>query len=91
MIPQIVEKGGNPRIMLDYSGNLLWGFQQMNRDDILGKLKTITCDERYQPHVEWLGSMWSHAVVSSTPVPDVKLQVYYTYRLVLIVDNICCR
>ena len=34
-IPQLVSEGCNPRIMLDYSGNLLWGVRQMGRDDIL--------------------------------------------------------
>ena len=38
-------------------------------------LKQITCDPLYQPHVEWLGTMWSHAVVPSTPIPDLKLQI----------------
>jgi hypothetical protein len=74
-IPQLVEQGCNPRIMLDYSGNLLWGFQQMQRDDILNPLKRIACDPAYQPHVEWLGTMWSHAVVPSTPIPDLKLHI----------------
>ena len=74
-IPELVANGCNPRIMLDYSGNLLWSFQQMERNDILDKLKIITCDARYQPHVEWLGTMWSHAVVPSTPIPDIKLQI----------------
>ena len=74
-IPELVANGCNPRIMLDYSGNLLWGLQQMGRDDILDKLKTLACDSRYQPYVEWLGTMWSHAVVPSTPIPDIKLQI----------------
>jgi hypothetical protein len=74
-IPELVGNGANPRIMLDYSGNLLWGLYQMQRDDILNNLKRITCDPRYQPHVEWLGTMWSHAVVPSTPIPDLKLQI----------------
>ncbi len=74
-IPELVANGGNPRIMLDYSGNLLWGFQQMGRNDILDNLKKITCDSKYQPYVEWLGTMWSHAVVPSTPIPDIKLQI----------------
>ena len=74
-IPELVANGCSPRIMLDYSGNLLWGFQQMGRDDILNNLKKITCDPRYSPYVEWLGTMWSHAVVPSTPIPDVKLQI----------------
>jgi hypothetical protein len=74
-IPDLVAQGCNPRIMLDYSGNLLWGFQQMGREDILNHLKKITCDPQYQTYVEWLGTMWSHAVVPSTPIPDIKLQI----------------
>jgi hypothetical protein len=74
-IPQLVAEGCNPRIMLDYSGNLLWGFEQMGREDILQKLKNITCNPEYQPYVEWLGTMWSHAVVPSTPIPDLKLHI----------------
>jgi len=74
-IPELVAEGKNPRIMLDYSGNLLWGLQQMGRDDIIDKLKNITCNQQYQPYVEWLGTMWSHAVAPSTPIPDLKLQI----------------
>ena len=74
-IPELVEQGCNPRIMLDYSGNLLWGLRQMGRGDILDNLKKVTCDRLYQPHVEWLGTMWSHAVVPSTPIPDLKLHI----------------
>jgi len=74
-IPELVEAGKNPRIMLDYSGNLLWGLQEMGRFDILDKLKNITCNPQYSPYVEWLGTMWSHAVVPSTPIPDIKLHI----------------
>ncbi|MEA5510083.1 glycosyl hydrolase family 57 [Crocosphaera sp. UHCC 0190] len=74
-IPELVANGCNPRIMLDYSGNLFWGLQQMGRDDILNNLKRIACDPQYQPYVEWLGTMWSHAVAPSTPIPDLKLQI----------------
>jgi hypothetical protein len=74
-IPQLVSEGCNPRIMLDYSGNLLWGLRQMGREDILNNLKRITCDPQYQPYVEWLGTMWSHAVIPSTPIPDIKLHI----------------
>ena len=74
-IPELVANGCNPRIMLDYSGNLIWGLIQMGRNDILDKLKNITCNAQYQPYVEWLGTMWSHAVVPSTPIPDIKLQI----------------
>lgn len=74
-IPELISQGCNPRIMLDYSGNLLWGLRQMGRDDVLNNLKRITCDARYQPYVEWLGTMWSHAVIPSTPIPDIKLHI----------------
>lgn len=74
-IPQLVHEGCNPRIMLDYSGNLLWGLVQMQRHDILDNLKRLACDHQYQPYVEWLGTMWSHAVVPSTPIPDLKLHI----------------
>jgi hypothetical protein len=74
-IPELVAQGCNPRVMLDYSGTLLWGLQQMGRQDILAKLRRITCEPTYQPYVEWLGTMWGHAVVSSTPVPDLRLHI----------------
>ncbi|MES1024643.1 glycosyl hydrolase family 57 [Gloeocapsa sp. BRSZ] len=74
-IPELASQGYNPRVMLDYSGNLLWGLQQMGRGDILENLKRITCDRTYQPYVEWLGTMWSHSVVPSTPIPDIKLHI----------------
>lgn len=74
-IVELVNQGKNPRIMLDYSGNLLWGLEQMGRTDIIENLKRITTDPTYQPYVEWLGTMWSHAVVPSTPIPDIKLHI----------------
>ncbi|ASC74196.1 uncharacterized protein XM38_051710 [Halomicronema hongdechloris C2206] len=74
-IPELVEQGCNPRIMLDYSGTLLWGLQQMGRQDILTKLRQITCDRTYQPYVEWLGTCWGHAVIPSTPIPDLRLHI----------------
>ncbi len=73
-IPELVAKGENPRIMLDYSGNLFWGLTQMDRQDVLGNLKRL-CEPQYQPYVEWMGTMWSHAVVPSTPIPDIKLHI----------------
>ena len=75
IIPQLISEGCNPRIMLDYSGNLLWGFEQMGRHDILDALQRLACDPSLQPHVEWLGTFWSHAVAPSTPIPDLKLQI----------------
>jgi len=75
LIPQLIGEGCDPRIMLDYSGTLLWGFQQMGRHDILEALHFLACDPGMQPHVEWLGSFWGHAVTPSTPIPDLKLQI----------------
>ncbi len=74
-VTEMVRQGQSPRIMLDYSGNLLWGLRQMDGGSALDKLAVITCDKKYHRYVEWLGTMWSHAVVSSTPVPDVKLHM----------------
>jgi len=74
-IPQLVGEGKRPRVMLDYSGTLLWGLQQMGFDDVLGDLRTITCDPRYRGCVEWLGSAWGHPVAPSTPVQDYRLHV----------------
>ena len=75
LIPQLLQEGCNPRIMLDYSGNLLWGVGQMGREDITGALRYLACDPVMQSHVEWLGTFWSHAVAPSTPIPDLKLQI----------------
>ncbi len=74
-IPELVQAGRQPRIMLDYSGCLLHGLRQMGRDDVFEKLKLITCDPRYRHCVEWLGSAWGHAVAPSTPVQDFRLHV----------------
>jgi hypothetical protein len=75
IIPDLVSQGKSPRVMLDYSGNLLWGLRQINGGEALENLKKITCDKSYHPYVEWLGTMWSHSVVTSTPVPDIKLHM----------------
>lgn len=74
-IRELVDAGFHPRVMLDYSGCLLFGLRQMGRDDVLENLKTVVHDDRYWPHVEWLGTFWGHAVVPSTPVPDVRLHI----------------
>jgi len=74
-IRELVSQGKNPRIMLDYSGNLLHGLKDMGEERVLENLKLITCDKKYYKYAEWLGTMWSHAVVSSTPVPDIKLHI----------------
>jgi len=75
IIPELVSQGHNPRIMLDYSGNLLWGLRQMEGGRVVENLKKIASDKTYFKNVEWLGTMWSHAVVTSTPVPDILLHI----------------
>ena len=75
LLPELINEGCAPRIMLDYSGNLLWGIEQMGRRDIGDALHYLACDPLMQEHVEWLGTFWSHAVAPSTPIPDLKLQI----------------
>ncbi len=72
LLPELINEGCSPRIMLDYSGNLLWGIEQMGRRDIGDALHYLACDPLMQGHVEWLGTFWSHAVA---PSPDLKLQI----------------
>ena len=74
-IIELVKEGRNPRVMLDYSGNLLWGLKQMGEEKVLDKLRIVTTDRKYHRYVEWLGTMWSHAVVPSSPVPDIRLHI----------------
>lgn len=74
-IPELVDEGYQPKVMLDYAGTLLWGLQQMGREDILNKLRGVTCDPKYQPYVEWLGTFWGHGVAASVPLPDIKLHI----------------
>jgi hypothetical protein len=74
-IPQLVDEGKQPRVMLEYSGTLLHGMRQMGLNDVFDNLKRITCDHRYRAAVEWLGCPWGHAVAPSTPVQDYRLHV----------------
>jgi hypothetical protein len=74
LVSPLVARGLQPRLMLDYSGNLLWGLTQMGQMDVLAALRRTT-EPALAPSIEWLGTMWSHAVVSSTPVPDLKLHM----------------
>jgi hypothetical protein len=74
-IPQLVHEGKQPRVMLDYSGTLLYGLRQMGLHDVLDALRKITCDPHYRSSVEWVGSAWGHAVAPSTPVQDYRLHV----------------
>jgi hypothetical protein len=74
-IPQLVGEGKEPRVMLDYSGTLLYGLRQMGAHDTLDSLRNITCSPEYRRCVEWLATPWGHAVAPSTPVQDYRLHV----------------
>jgi hypothetical protein len=74
-IPQLIQEGKSPRVMLEYSGTLLHGMRQMGLDDVIDNLKAITCNPDYSWAVEWLGMPWGHAVAPSTPVQDFRLHV----------------
>jgi hypothetical protein len=74
-IRELADAGRQPRVMLDYSGCLLFGLRQMERGDIIENLKSIVQNDHYWPFAEWLGSFWGHAVAAATPVPDLKLHV----------------
>jgi hypothetical protein len=74
-IPTLLHEGRQPRVLLDYSGCLLYGLRQMGLDDVFENLKRITCDPTYRHCVEWLGTAWGHAVAPSTPVQDFRLHV----------------
>ncbi len=74
-VPQLINEGKQPRVMLEYSGTLLHGLRQMGLHDVLDHLKTITQDHNYRRGVEWLGCPWGHAVAPSTPVQDYRLHV----------------
>jgi len=74
-IPELVQAGSHPRIMLDYSGELLHGLIEMGCTDVIDSLRTITQEPAYRPCVEWLGTAWGHPVAPSTPIQDYRLHV----------------
>jgi len=73
-IPTLVGEGKRPRIMLDYSGCLLWGLRQMGLSKVFDQLRKLTVSP-YSRCVEWLGSAWGHPVAPSTPAQDYRLHV----------------
>lgn len=74
-IPQLVGEGKRPKIMLEYSGCLLFGLLDMGLDDVIDQLRRITCDPQYFGAVEWLGAPFGHPVAPSTPMQDYRLHV----------------
>src|SRR5205823_10312145 len=51
IIPELVREGRHPRVMLDYSGELLYGLRKMGRGDVLERLRGVTCDPHLRRHV----------------------------------------
>lgn len=74
-VPQLIDEGKQPRVMLEYTGTLLHGLRQMGLHDVFDSLKRVTCEPRYRAAVEWLGAPWGHAVAPSTPAQDYRLHV----------------
>ncbi len=74
-IPQLVRAGRQPRVMLEYSGCLLYGLRAMGAGDVLEQLRALATEPQLRRHVEWLGAPWGHAVAPSTPVQDYRLHV----------------
>lgn len=75
LVPELVDQGKNPRVMLEYSGTLFHGLRRMGQHDVFDALKRITVAPKYNRCVEWLGAPWGHAVAPSTPVQDYRLHV----------------
>ena len=61
-IPQLMNEGKEPRVMLEYSGTLFHGLRKMGLNDVFDNLQLITREEQYKRAVEWLGCPWGHAV-----------------------------
>src|SRR5256886_7170276 len=73
-VPQLLDEGFQPRVMLDYSGTLLYGLRQMGATDVLDALARLTADEHNRRAVEWLGCPWGHAVAPRSEEHTSELQ-----------------
>jgi hypothetical protein len=74
-IPQLIAEGKRPRIMLEYSGTLLYGLREMGLHDVFDALIPLAQNPDYATAVEFLGAPWGHAVAPSTPIQDFRLHV----------------
>jgi hypothetical protein len=75
ILPELLEAGHQPRLMLEYSGTLFEGLRRMGVSDVFEQLRRITAPGPYSHSVEWLGAAWGHAVAPSTPVQDYRRHV----------------
>ena len=73
-IPQLMDEGKEPRVMLEYSGTLLHGMRQMGLHDVFDALRRVTCDPKYRRGVEWLGCPWGRggAVDAGARLPPAR-------------------
>src|SRR5581483_8766405 len=55
LVGALVARGRRPRLMLDYSGNLLWGLTQMGQTDVLAALRRTN-----EPDLELHMVAWRH-------------------------------
>src|SRR3989440_7358225 len=66
-VAQLLDEGFQPRVMLEYSGTLLYGLRQMGAHYVLDALARLKGDERDRRPVEWLGGPWGRAAAPPTP------------------------
>jgi hypothetical protein len=71
-VRQLLGEGRLPRVMLDYSGTLLYGMRQIGMHDVFDELRYLANDPAARQAAEWLGGAWGHAVAPSTPVQDCQ-------------------
>jgi hypothetical protein len=75
IVPALLAEGCEPRVMLEYSGTLLYGLRKMGAHEVIDGLQRLTTSHEMRRCVEWLGAPWGHAVAPSTPVQDFRLHV----------------
>ncbi len=74
-IPQLIAEGKRPRVMLEYSGTLLFGLREMGLHDVFDALIPLAQNPEFASAVEFLGAPFGHAVAPSTPTQDFRLHV----------------
>ncbi len=74
-VTDLVDAGFEPRVMLDYSGCLLFALEQGGHGHVLDALVQATTSPQTRRCIEWLGTPWGHAVAPSTPPKDYRLHV----------------
>src|SRR5260370_15968296 len=67
-IPQLVDEGKQPRVMLEYSGTLLHGLRHLGLNDVFDNLNRITREPHYRSFVEWMGCAWGLPFAPTTPM-----------------------